>query len=215
MPGTYKTSRAKPRKRERLVFFKRTGCARVAASLSTRPLLSPISLSLSLPLTRSLLLMPLRPYPLRPLSSPFLATEEEATMASAAPAVLNPLPLPHPIHPKVLPRIRRWQWHLWLSLADPAEAEAEAFPVVLYPLPLPLRTQASLAAAAVASALPLADPAEVAAAAFQACGSSGPLPPPTLPQASPTTDPTTAASPSDPGTSVALVCGSAAVCCCD
>lgn len=47
MPGTYKTSRAKPRKRERLVFFKRTGCARVAASLSTRPLLSPISLSLS------------------------------------------------------------------------------------------------------------------------------------------------------------------------
>lgn len=138
-------------------------------------------------------------------------------MASAAPAVLNLLPLPHPIHPKVLPRIRRWQWHLWLSLADPAEAEAEAeaFPVVLYPLPLPLRTQASLAAAAVASALPLADPAEVAAAAFPACGSSGPLPPPTLPQASPTTDPTTTASPSDPGTSVALVCGSAAVCCCD
>lgn len=45
--------------------------------------------------------MPLRPHPLRPLSSPFLATKEAATMASAAPAVLNPLPLPHPIHPKV------------------------------------------------------------------------------------------------------------------
>uniref|UniRef100_A0A0D3FSF2 Uncharacterized protein n=1 Tax=Oryza barthii TaxID=65489 RepID=A0A0D3FSF2_9ORYZ len=125
-------------------------------------------------------------------------------MASAAPAVLNPLPLPHPIHPKVLPRIRRWQWHLWLSLVDPAEALAEAFPVVLYPLPLPFRTQASLAAAAVASALPLADPTEVVAAAFPACGSSGPLPPPTLPQASPTTDPPTTASPSDPATSVAL-----------
>lgn len=58
-------------------------------------------------------------------------------------------------------RSRRWRRHF--RRVDPA---------VLYPLLLSLRAQASPTAAAVASALPWADPVEVAAVVFPAAESS-------------------------------------------
>uniref|UniRef100_A0A0E0ML86 Uncharacterized protein n=1 Tax=Oryza punctata TaxID=4537 RepID=A0A0E0ML86_ORYPU len=62
-----------------------------------------------------------------------------------------------------------------------------------------------------ASALPRADPTEVAAVAFPVGGSSGPLPPPPLPEDSPADTVASAASPLDPTaetTSAAPVGGS-------
>lgn len=77
-------------------------------------------------------------------------------------------------------------------------------PAVLYPLVLTLRAQAC--PAAVASALPRADLAEVVAAAFLMGRSSGPPHTPPLPQASPADPPAAAAaSPLDPVAATTLV----------
>lgn len=151
--------------------------------------------------------------PLCPLSSSLPAVEEMATMVSAAPVVLNPLPLPHPFHPQGSP-------------ADPTMAVVFAAPAdrsswggsegfsggPLPPPPHPLHPSFSRGRGGGIVA-PVGRSGRGGGAAFPACGSSGPLPPPTLPQASPMMDPTAAASPSDPVTSVALAGRSAGVCC--